>query len=112
MSADKTVKNLRAVEKQYKDRFTSTCEVNISEMARDCANVIESLQAQLQESQRRERAAVDWIQRYTESIDQSCIACRHYTGDSVCKPICGGCGRIGEKSCKWDFCGPGEGMER
>ncbi len=66
---------------------------------------------ELKESQRRERAAVEWIQAFTESIDQPCLACKYNTDSPVCSQICGGCGRMGSGSCKWQWRGDvaGEG---
>lgn len=69
---------------------------------------IQSLKTQLAESQRRERAAVEWIQEFTESIDQPCIACKYNTDSPVCNQICGGCGLMGSDSCKWQWRGDAE----
>jgi len=57
--------------------------------------------------------AVKWIQAYTESIDQPCIACKYYQGknESIAelqrkKRICSACnGRMGTESCRWEFGG-------
>lgn len=53
-------------------------------------------------------AAVNWAQKYTESIDMPCVACKHNTGDYVCTAICGNCGPMGAESCKWEFDFSGE----
>ena len=53
-------------------------------------------------------AAVNWAQKYTESIDRPCVACKHNTGDYVCTAICGNCGPMGAESCKWEFDFSGE----
>ena len=53
-------------------------------------------------------AAVSWAQKYTESIDSPCVACKHNTGDYVCTAICGNCGPMGAESCKWEFDFSGE----
>ena len=53
-------------------------------------------------------AAVSWAQKYTESIDRPCVACKHNTGDYVCTAICGNCGPMGTESCKWEFDFSGE----
>ena len=53
-------------------------------------------------------AAVNWAQKYTESIDRPCVACKHNTGDYVCTAICGNCGPMGTESCKWEFDFSGE----
>ena len=53
-------------------------------------------------------AAVSWAQKYTESIDMPCVACKHNTGDYVCTAICGNCGPMGAESCKWEFDFSGE----
>lgn len=61
------------------------------------------------EQVRRDRdAAVSWAQKYTESIDRPCVACKHNTGDYVCTAICGNCGPMGTESCKWEFDFSGE----
>ena len=63
--------------------------------------------AELEQVKRERDAAVSWAQKYTESIDMPCVACKHNTGDYVCTAICGNCGPMGAESCKWefDFCG-------
>ena len=53
-------------------------------------------------------AAVSWAQKFTESIDRPCVACKHNTGDYVCTAICGNCGPMGAESCKWEFDFSGE----
>ena len=53
-------------------------------------------------------AAVSWAQKFTESIDKPCAACKHNTGDYVCTAICGNCGPMGSESCKWEFDFSGE----
>lgn len=53
-------------------------------------------------------AALSWAQKYTESIDMPCVACKHNTGDYVCTAICGNCGPMGAESCKWEFDFSGE----
>ena len=61
------------------------------------------------EQVRRDRdAAVSWAQKYTESIDRPCVACKHNTEDYVCTAICGNCGPMGTESCKWEFDFSGE----
>lgn len=42
-TADSVLRNLRQVERRYKKAFTPTFCVSISDMARDSADVIESL---------------------------------------------------------------------
>ena len=51
---------------------------------------------------------MSWAQKYTESIDMPCVACKHNTGDYVCTAICGNCGPMGAESCKWEFDFSGE----
>ena len=66
------------------------------------------LRAELEQVKREKDAAVSWAQKYTESIDRPCVACKHNTGDYVCTAICGNCGPMGTKSCKWEFDFSGE----
>lgn len=68
----------------------------------------EKLRAELEQVKRERNAAVSWAQKFTESIDRPCAACKHNTGDYVCTAICGNCGPIGTESCKWEFDFSGE----
>ena len=51
LSVEETLRNLKQVEEKNKIRFTPTGEVNISEMARDCIDTIEALQAENEQLQ-------------------------------------------------------------
>ena len=68
----------------------------------------EKLRAGLEQVKAERDAAVSWAQKYTESIDRPCVACKHNTGDYVCTAICGNCGPMGTESCKWEFDFSGE----
>ena len=68
----------------------------------------EQLRAELEQVIAERDAAVSWAQKYTESIDMPCVACKHNTGDYVCTAICGNCGPMGAESCKWEFDFSGE----
>ena len=68
----------------------------------------EKLRAELEQVKQELDAAVSWAQKYTESIDRPCAACKHNTGDYVCTAICGNCGPMGTESCKWEFDFSGE----
>ena len=68
----------------------------------------EKLRAELEQVKAERDAAVSWAQKYTESIDMPCVACKHNTGDYVCTAICGNCGPMGAESCKWEFDFSGE----
>ena len=68
----------------------------------------EKLREELEKVKQERDAAVSWAQKYTESIDSPCVACKHNTGDYVCTAICGNCGPIGAESCKWEFDFSGE----
>ena len=68
----------------------------------------ERLRAELEQVISERDAAVSWAQKYTESIDRPCVACKHNTGDYVCTAICGNCGPMGTESCKWEFDFSGE----
>ena len=66
------------------------------------------MSAELEQVISERDAAVSWAQKYTESIDRPCVACKHNTGDYVCTAICGNCGPMGTGSCKWEFDFSGE----
>lgn len=68
----------------------------------------EKLRAEVEQVKRERDEAVSWAQKYTESIDMPCVACKHNTGDYVCTAICGNCGPMGAESCKWEFDFSGE----
>ena len=59
--------------------------------------------AELEQVKRERDAAVSWAQKYTESIDRPCVACKHNTGDYVCTALCGNCGPMGTESGQWEF---------
>lgn len=69
---------------------------------------LETVKAELEQVKRERDAAVSWAQKFTESIDRPCAACKHNTGDYVCTAICGNCGPMGTESCKWEFDFSGE----
>ena len=77
-------------------------------MCQDAALAIETLHADLARVTAERDAAVSWAQKFTESIDRPCVACKHNTGDYVCTAICGNCGPMGTESCKWEFDFSGE----
>ena len=66
------------------------------------------LRAELEQVKAERDAAVSWAQKFTESIDRPCVACKHNTGDYVCTAICGNCGPMCTESCKWEFDFSGE----
>ena len=68
----------------------------------------EKLRAELERVKEERDAVVSWAQKFTESIDRPCVACKHNTGDYVCTAICGNCGPMGTESCKWEFDFSGE----
>ena len=67
-----------------------------------------AIRAELEKVKAERDAAVSWAQKFTESIDRPCAACKHNTGDYVCTAICGNCGPMGAESCKWEFDFSGE----
>lgn len=73
----------------------------IADAARKASDELEQVKAERD-------AAVSWAQKFTESIDMPCVACKHNTGDYVCTAICGNCGPMGAESCKWEFDFSGE----
>lgn len=79
-----------------------------SEATKTLSCAIENLRAELEQVKAERDAAVSWVQKYTESIDMPCVACKHNTGDYVCTAICGNCGPMGAESCKWEFDFSGE----
>lgn len=54
MNTDEVLRNLRAVQKKHENDKLFTFQTDIAGMARDCANCIESLQAQLAEAKLKE----------------------------------------------------------
>ena len=91
------------------------CLNDYSRMAGQAATALSTLQAEneklraeLEQVISERDAAVSWAQKYTESIDMPCVACKHNTGDYVCTAICGNCGPMGAESCKWEFDFSGE----
>ncbi len=97
------------------DQYVLEVDKRISKICGEAARYqinILSLSKQLTASQRRERAAVEWIQAFTESIDQPCLACKYNTDSPVCSQICGGCGPMGSDSCKWEWRGDAEEGEK
>ena len=68
----------------------------------------EKLRDELEQVIAERDAAVSWAQKFTESIDMPCVACKHNTGDYVCTAICGNFGQMGAESCKWEFDFSGE----
>lgn len=70
--------------------------------------LLKEQEAELEQVKAERDAAVSWAQKYTESIDMPCVACKHNTGDYVCTAICGNCGPMGAESCKWEFDFSGE----
>lgn len=96
-----------------KDAATALSTLQIENQAlRNSANGFkaenERLRAELEQVISERDAAVSWAQKYTESIDMPCVACKHNTGDYVCTAICGNCGPMGAESCKWEFDFSGE----
>lgn len=84
MNEQEIVRELRNVQEKHKNDFVSTFAINISEMARDCADCIESLSAQLAESQRRERAAVKDFTSAAHSGNILCEFCGAECIDAGC----------------------------
>lgn len=68
MNADEIVRALRCVQEKHRNDRLLTFQTDVSAMARDAADMIESLQSQLTASQARERAAVETINRMAEYI--------------------------------------------
>ena len=100
---------LRAEVESFKKGHCAGCSIPAvkAEQIRDLTDA-PKLRAELEQVKRERDAAVSWAQKYTESIDRPCVACKHNTGDYVCTAICGNCGPMGTESCKWEFDFSGE----
>mgnify|MGYP007134631954 CR=1 FL=1 len=83
MNADETVRGLRYTQKKYENKVILTGETDVSAMCRDSADLIESLQAQLAESQRRADAAVEDLSSYKD-----CGFCAHLQDQQYCYKNC------------------------
>ena len=110
MDIEKLIEQLRT-ESLYADKAS----LEIMDLCMDAATALSTLQAEneklraeLEQVISERDAAVSWAQKYTESIDMPCVACKHNTGDYVCTAICGNCGPMGAESCKWEFDFSGE----
>ena len=100
MNADEIVRALRCVQEKHRNDRLLTFQTDISAMARDAAELIESLQAQhkqaalnyqqkcrdvveleaqLSASQRREKAAVECL-----NVLEPCDFCKHYDENCIC----------------------------
>lgn len=100
---------LRAEVESLKKGHCAGCSIPAvkAEQIRDLTDA-PKLRAELEQVKQELDAAVSWAQKYTESIDRPCVACKHNTGDYVCTAICGNCGPMGTESCKWEFDFSGE----
>ena len=110
MEIEKLIERLRT-ESLYADKAS----LEIMDLCMEAATALSTLQAEnaqlraeLEQVKAERDAAVSWAQKYTESIDMPCVACKHNTGDYVCTAICGNCGPMGAESCKWEFDFSGE----
>lgn len=103
MDYDKLIEQLRT-ESLYADKAS----LEIMDLCMEAATALSTLRAELEQVKAERDAAVSWAQKYTESIDRPCVACKHNTGDYVCTAICGNCGPMGTESCKWEFDFSGE----
>ena len=100
---------LRAEVESLKKGHCAGCSIPAvkAEQIRDLTDA-PKLRADLEQVKAERDAAVSWAQKFTESIDMPCVACKHNTGDYVCTAICGNCGPMGAESCKWEFDFSGE----
>ena len=94
MNAEEIVRALRCVQEKHRNDHLLTFQTDVSAMARDAADMIESLQAQLAASQRREKAAVEDFEGYMKNRSERCAYCIH---DDECEP--------GESLCYANVCG-------
>jgi hypothetical protein len=98
MNANEIVKTLRAIAK----RCDGTHSCWYSGTLKNAADCIESLQAQLAESQRREKAAVEVVR---------CGKCRHYN-TTGCSDGCGWCENMDRGVFDEHYCSRGERREK
>lgn len=89
-----TAQEMISAAEDYQQKVCGECDLRAEN---------EKLRAELEQVKRERDAAVSWAQKFTESIDRPCVACKHNTGDYVCTAICGNCGPMGTESCKWEF---------
>ena len=80
MNADEIVRALRCVQEKHRNDRLLTFQTDVSAMARDAAEMIESLQAQLSDSQRRAQDARNELcqkcGRYRDAHKGACDGCR------------------------------------
>ena len=106
----------KLIERLRNNNIENNChDCALGYYAFEAATALSTLQAkndmlrdELEQVKQERDAAVSWAQKYTESIDMPCVACKHNTGDYVCTAICGNCGPMGAESCKWEFDFSGE----
>lgn len=108
MDIDKLIVNLRSPSWQDLEDPDATLLEDAATALSTLQAENEKLRAELEQVKQELDAAVSWAQKYTESIDRPCVACKHNTGDYVCTAICGNCGPMGTESCKWEFDFSGE----
>ena len=105
MTTDEIVRALRCVQEKHRNDRLLTFQTDVSAMAMDAADLVESLQAQLAASQRREKAAVEDLKRFSAccqcnaNIDGSC--CDMFDGTAENKYFCS----------NWQWRGPQEAGE-
>ena len=80
MNADEVVRALRCVQENHRNDRLLTFQTDVSAMARDAADMIESLQAELAAAQRRAQEARNELclkcGRYHEAHNGACDGCR------------------------------------
>ena len=117
MDIEKLIEQYRQAADKWEKRHpvTDTFDLRVQDALRDAATALstlqaenENLRAELEQVKAERDAAVSWAQKFTESIDRPCVACKHNTGDYVCTAICGNCGPMGTESYKWEFDFSGE----
>ena len=91
MNAEETIRELHTVESEHKNDKVLTFGIRIADMARDCANTIEELQAevasltaQLAASQKREKAAIEDIYFINGNDDGVCSICQSKDECTLC----------------------------
>lgn len=96
MNTDDVLKGLRYQGDKHKNDVVGVGETNISAMALDAADLIESLQSQLAASQRREQAAVEDLESLMRESKELCACtycgidqswgCSLHKTSSMCMP--------------------------
>jgi hypothetical protein len=70
MNADEIVRALRCVQEKHKNDHLLTFQINVSAMARDAADMIESLQAELNKTRLERNVQEAYKNYYKAQLDE------------------------------------------